>query len=545
MSNYIGITIGPIVETLLLSSKPAYMWCASYIFSSLSRYIYLYLTDSERGNINRNEIISPYYPESEDKIMAQYFADGIGIHHDRIILKGAQGREAVVAKAVESAIKELAQKLASSSSDDKTDTAAEEWNKWLRNYLQVYTVSVDVKPGENPLIVVSRYLDAAEQRKKYICVNEGGGVGFSVLLGESGKGDNETIKKLAQKNGFAINLKDWQLTVSRNGRQGVRDIEHIADSTYDASAEAYKKYRSYYAFVQADGDNMGKLLKSMGGDEGKVRDFSTACIRFARDAADKIKAFGGVTIYAGGDDLCFLAPIVSEQGNNIFTLINTLQTQFDGYFKAFIDPVSEDKDKPSISFGVFISYCKFPLYEAYQAAFDMLAAAKSVNSKNAIAIKVRKHSGQQFGLTFGACRKQYGNAESPLSMLTSLLDIAADADVIKSVRTHIRTGSKLFDRALECPSSAEAEAMIKNLFKNIFDSDVQKKHAAYVGRIEKLFCAAYESGDTMKAIGDGKSDTVIDTVDSALSLMRFFAEETAAPITDNKEKNRSSKEAEA
>ena len=34
MSNkYIGITVGPIVETLLLTTKPAGLWGASYIFS--------------------------------------------------------------------------------------------------------------------------------------------------------------------------------------------------------------------------------------------------------------------------------------------------------------------------------------------------------------------------------------------------------------------------------------------------------------------------------------------------------------------------------
>lgn len=34
---YVGITIGPIIETLLLASRPASLWCANAVHSRLFR----------------------------------------------------------------------------------------------------------------------------------------------------------------------------------------------------------------------------------------------------------------------------------------------------------------------------------------------------------------------------------------------------------------------------------------------------------------------------------------------------------------------------
>lgn len=36
---YVGITIGPIIETLCMASRPASLWCASSMFSWLAEDI--------------------------------------------------------------------------------------------------------------------------------------------------------------------------------------------------------------------------------------------------------------------------------------------------------------------------------------------------------------------------------------------------------------------------------------------------------------------------------------------------------------------------
>ena len=56
---YVGITIGPIIETLLLASRPASLWCASAMFSWLSEDI------CNRALRIGGDIISPYYPNEK------------------------------------------------------------------------------------------------------------------------------------------------------------------------------------------------------------------------------------------------------------------------------------------------------------------------------------------------------------------------------------------------------------------------------------------------------------------------------------------------
>ena len=69
MSRYIGITIGPIIDTLMMAHSPA----ASNMFSSLTEKMCELLSG------DGCEIISPHY-NSGDK-----YDDGIGRYHDRII----------------------------------------------------------------------------------------------------------------------------------------------------------------------------------------------------------------------------------------------------------------------------------------------------------------------------------------------------------------------------------------------------------------------------------------------------------------------------
>ena len=55
---------------------------------------------------------------------------------------------------------------------------------------------------------------------------------------------------------------------------------------------------------------------------------------FSIKSDEVINEFGGVTIFAGGDDLLFFAPIVNKD-KNIFDLINTLSNVFENIFKKY------------------------------------------------------------------------------------------------------------------------------------------------------------------------------------------------------------------
>ena len=89
----------------------------------------------------------------------------------------------------------------------------------------------------------------------------------------------------------------------------------------------------YYAFVAADGDSRGKTLEKLVQDPSNPADktlekFSQACLHYTEQAAQLINEFSGMTIYAGGDDLLFLAPLENKEGKSIFELCYDIQKCF-------------------------------------------------------------------------------------------------------------------------------------------------------------------------------------------------------------------------
>ena len=174
------------------------------------------------------------------------------------------------------------------------------------------------------------------------------------------------------------------------GKCNISTIEEIATR---AKNEGNYSYWDYICIVQADGDNMGKTIEGSG---NKLGELSAALSNQGKEAKDTITGYGGTPIYIGGDDLLFLAPVVSRNGkSNIFDLLKKLNTMFH-------DKMQEYSNSPiSMSFGLSITYHKYPLYEALKAARELLYEAKKekykdVEVKNAIAWCLRKHSGSGF-----------------------------------------------------------------------------------------------------------------------------------------------------
>ena len=66
---------------------------------------------------------------------------------------------------------------------------------------------------------------------------------------------------------------------------------------------------------------MGKIVSSISADN--VLKVSDALLEYGKKACEKIKSYGGLPIYAGGDDLLFIAP-VNGKNNNIFGLIDEI-----------------------------------------------------------------------------------------------------------------------------------------------------------------------------------------------------------------------------
>jgi CRISPR-associated protein Cmr2 len=91
----------------------------------------------------------------------------------------------------------------------------------------------------------------------------------------------------------------------------------------------------------------------------------------------------------------FFAPVRSDKGT-IFELIQAINKEFRDEEKYSFEP------QPSLSFGLTISYYKYPLFEArslsYDQLFDRAKKFKRADGKkkDAIAFRLLKHSGSYF-----------------------------------------------------------------------------------------------------------------------------------------------------
>lgn len=198
------------------------------------------------------------------------------------------------------------------------------------------------------------------------------------------------------------------------------DDDQIINALKKQFKDEFLFRHKYFSVIQADGDNVGKLIKAIELAKGDIEAFSQALNGFAERAANLLVSYGGFPVYIGGDDLVFFAPLANGggndnlgyryqladgthgniPGNNLFFLLSKLNSEF---IKALLPITSQYPDLPqvSLSFGVMAGYYKQPLREIQKTAKDLLFVnAKKQPDKNFIAMKVQKHSGQSFDLGF-------------------------------------------------------------------------------------------------------------------------------------------------
>lgn len=170
----------------------------------------------------------------------------------------------------------------------------------------------------------------------------------------------------------------------------------------------FKKRHKYVAIVQSDGDGISQLIRNFKDDDLKsMKAFSQQLMAFSKDAVGKIADYEGLPVYAGGDDLLFIAPLRNHKGENLFDLLRKIRQAFKD------NPMLE---KTSLSFGISVSYYKYPLGEALEEGrkqlfrvakklqYDTLhpkhdgqTGSSESHKKNALSYRVLLHGGQAFG----------------------------------------------------------------------------------------------------------------------------------------------------
>ena len=478
---YIAITTGPIAETISLVSKPAGLWGASYLFS--------YITEQLTIKIGANksyEILTPYF-EFDDAACYQA-SRGVGFYHDHIIIKGGDLEE--IRSIICDVKKEIGERLFRGLDREGAYVKDKETVvSYIKDYIRIYAAEYETSEKELPLVIkLAPLFDGMELRCQTVPIEKENYIASFL--------DNDIIRY-----SFLVeHLKNkgnghWQLFRSPSN-DAIKSLPDIARS--DGNPKVWKRY-SYYAYVISDGDHMGAVLSEKDTME-KIRDFSQNCLAYNTKACRCVEDFGGIVIYAGGDDLRFLAPLTrydnsAKRQKTIFDLLLDIKKCFKGVFVTEKGDKNNTSTNPTVSFGVAITYHKYPLYETGNIAETLLFNAKDLG-RDSVCIYLQKHSGQ-------AAKYIIHN----ISECTDSIGLLNDLNVVigeriketsfNSVFSHITQYKGVLDVALmenEKGNSQPLDIFFENIFagdtalanEKIRDSVKQLASDAVTGKIESL-----------------------------------------------------------
>lgn len=494
---YAAINIGPIIDTISMARKPRELWAASYLFSFLMECII------EEIKKKGKTIVSPASLDSNKKI-------GVGLYPDRIYLKDITDEE----------LKDVVDKAFGTFSA-KTEIG--------RDYINVMYVSIESEDGEGVIKILNRLLDCTELYNRPVTDESRGNVldliqkkyGSTLFMHAFGypKFKIRALEKIATyqllklKDQAEIEKEPCDEAREKENKDETVDLETTEDEFYKQIKAKFKNdYHSYYKYicvVQADGDNMGSIISALKNEE--VMTLSAALLDYGKAACQKIKDFGGLPIYAGGDDLLFLAPVVSDQGN-IFGLLSEID---DCYKKTVDEAMGENKiSRPekdgkelhtSLSYGLSVSYYKYPLYEALKSARELLfGAAKNVQGKNAIAWCLRKHSGT--GFSGSVCKDT--SEGSVYRIFTTLMTGSESEKVISAIAHKLRQNEDL----LEIIRKKKDKNRVTAFYHKVMEEENPEKDS-YLKYTRELLCALFDSDE-------GKTRPITDILTTMYGMLR-------------------------
>jgi len=409
---HIALTIGPIVDTLSLGRKTSEVWMASYIFSSFMKNSIKALREETDA-----KFIIPFV----DNEILKERDNGVGMFHDRFILTS----ETLTIDKVEEIL--LKQKDTIAKMVAKSIKADEKKVKdFFRQYLQTYLFETN-EDFENPVLDISNIMDSIE------------------LYTPRLEADDDYIRRFLNRD---IILNSALAKTSFGKKPSFDSIEAIASQENGTDMNSSKNAYKYIAIIYADGDSLGKYIKS----QSDVTQVSKKLFDFDKKASKTIKEFGGLPIFIGGDDLIIFAPVLNS-GKTVFNLLNDLSKD---YKEAL------ETNESTLSFGVSLTYYKYPLYEALARARDALfGVAKNYKGKNAIALSTQKHSGQTFEFCIGKNESAYCRF---LFILKQVLN--EKIELPHAIHHKLKSHQKLFETI--------PIERLESTFENIFNEDLHK-----------------------------------------------------------------------
>ena len=565
MNKYIALTIGPIYRTMESCQRTRMVWGASFLFSYLIRKLTKLLKFNSVCKIS-GDIIIPY----SNGIEKDTFKNGEGKYPDRILIRSEEGDYGKVKIAIGILIEFLGDEIAKhlKKSDEKAQIV-----KDLTDYLQFYIVEADEEvklpdeEGKEPktiMLKLYKMLDVLECRGNYIANDKGKNYLFYYLFYVSLKRDDYSLlakeafpskENKRFRSVIEIATASYEYTDSREYKKLIdekfifkakKDIpnelpnfqgdkfkddddfqdEFIEELKSDRFKSPFKKYHQYFAVIYADGDHIGTTLGEIGNCSKSLLGFSEKLLDFSSKVEKVISNYGGAPVYIGGEDIFAFVPLVSfyeDERKNIFSLIKSLDKEFDKIFtKGYADSLKVIK--PTLSFGIAVSYFKNPLMEAMKMAHECLIEAKSKNAKdkNAIVLMLEEHSGQQFKLFIEKGKNEsYGKIQSLIEKLTKELfekGKTLEKGFVNSIAHKLK--EPLFKTLL---LKAHEKERLNEFFENTFNEPIHKGDMkSYIKDVRELTSLIFEDYKEYEVNNEDKDDVRINNLYSTLRFIDFL-----------------------
>jgi CRISPR-associated protein Cmr2 len=403
-------------------------------------------------------------------------------------------------------------------------------NSFLKEYLQVYYFSSDKIEnvcGKNYVEKLNLVLDSLELERKITSSNN-----IKTISNFFKKLPNTKLYQDHFEKEYEKKVKSL-VEISTAGLSGFEEYDNLVKQYIKAEVEnddskfledlqrrikekkdtsfTFHNYHKYVAVISADGDKMGEMIGKIvrNNDLTLIHKVSNILFEWAKEAADKIKDFGGLPIYAGGDDLLCFTPIANE-GKNIIEILKEISNIFTKKFENSIKEkdLGENPEFPTLSFGVSIAYYKYPLNESLEMAHELLRKMKDRDG-NGICMRMLKHSGSDFDFVLNFNSKSF-------SIFNSLMDIELTETMLSSTAYHLQDNVKVMDEIADQPDR------VKQFFINKMDGypkNAGENTEHYLLEVEKLINIAFK--EKMKDEKGNYINRMLPVYDM-LRLVKFF-----------------------
>ncbi|MCT7482471.1 Cas10/Cmr2 second palm domain-containing protein [Aliarcobacter cryaerophilus] len=379
-----------------------------------SSYIFSYIMKNIIKEFKDRTFITPYI--KDESIFDEN--SPVGLFHDRFIFESIDGDLSKLEMIIINVCNDIASQLGLE-------------HHQVKEYLQIHYFEKELDNSKNPILELTPYLDTKE-------------LFFQISQ------DETFAKSLRRKKGDDDNF----LTAGKNIIDDLKKLSH----------------NNYYCVVHADGDNMSKAIE----DKNKIENVSKNLFEYCKESNKLIKDFGGQTIYAGGDDLLFFAPVLNKDKNKtIFELCEKISNIFNTRIPS-----------ATLSFGISINYVKFPLYEAVENSRELLFAKAKNDQRNNIAFNVTKHSGQSFETIINKSNKEvYDN----FLVFTSNIKGGEDMDnFLHSIHHKIDTYKTTINLI------ANNKEKLQNFFDNYFNESIHKEYKSFFESLIDFIYVVYQ-----------------------------------------------------